>query len=122
MDTPFQASCEAAALEWNVPALAAGFTVDGGVETATVGCTVETIFRIASITKPVTAALALSLLDPESTTGIWPADVRLRHVLSHTSGFDCEFAERDLTRFGDGVDALARAAAELGSVRRWVGV
>lgn len=122
MDTPFQASCEAAALEWDVPALAAGYSLDGRAETGAVGCELETVFRIASITKPVTATLALELLDPEEVPGVWPSDVRLRHLLSHTSGFDCELPERDLARFGDGDDALGRAVAELGSVRRWVGV
>ena len=122
MGTPFQASCEAAALEWDVPALAAGFSLDQMVETAAVGCELETIFRIASITKPVTATLVLGLVDPEETTGVWPGDVRVRHLLSHTSGFDCELPERDLSPFGAGDDALGRAVAELSSVRRWTGV
>ena len=80
----------------------------------------DTIFRIASITKPFTATLALELLDLEATTGIWPADVRVRHLLSHTSGYDCEAG--DLARFGDGDDALAARVAELPGVRRYVGV
>jgi CubicO group peptidase (beta-lactamase class C family) len=44
----------------------------------------------------------------------------VRHLLSHTSGFDCE--NGDLSRYGDGDDALARAAADLGEVRRFAGI
>jgi D-alanyl-D-alanine carboxypeptidase len=123
LDTSFFRACEAAALQWDVPALAVGVSVGGDAETAAVGCRPETIFRIASITKPFTALLALELLELEATTGIWPADVRVRHLLSHTSGFDCELAGgRDLTRFGDDDDALAREIEELPHVRRFVGV
>jgi CubicO group peptidase (beta-lactamase class C family) len=122
MNAAFQAACEAAALEWQVPALAAGMSVGGRDETAAVGCAADDVFRVASITKPVTALLALELLDLERPTGVWPPDVRVRHLLSHTSGFDCELPEHDLTRFGDGDDALAAVAAELRSVRRFLGV
>lgn len=119
MNTSFQAVCEAAAEEWDVAALAAGFSVgEGSPELAAVGCAPETPFRIASVTKPLTAALALSLLDPGEPTGVWPDDVRVRHLLSHTSGYDCELPEADLLRFGSGDDALARCAAELPSVER----
>jgi D-alanyl-D-alanine carboxypeptidase len=118
----FASHCEAAALAWNVPALAAGMAIGGGVETAAVGCDTGTVFRVASITKPFTALLATSLLDLQEPTGVWPPDVRVRHVLSHTSGFDCELPEPDQARFGEGDDALGRCVAELGSVRRFVGV
>jgi CubicO group peptidase (beta-lactamase class C family) len=77
---------------------------------------------VASITKPFTATLALDLLDLEAQTGLWPADVRVRHLLSHTSGYDCELPERDQSRFGDDDDALAATVAELGTVRRFLGV
>jgi CubicO group peptidase (beta-lactamase class C family) len=120
MNPRFQAICEAAALEWDVPALAAGISVGGTLVTATVGCADTTVFRVASVTKPLTATLALDLLDLEATTGIWPDDVRIRHLLSHTSGFDCECG--DLARFGSGDGALAGVAAELPGVRRFVGV
>ena len=56
------------------------------------------------------------------TTGIWPADVRVRHLLSHTSGYDCELPG-DLARFGDGrrrAGGRRRRAAR--SVRRFLGV
>lgn len=122
METPFHAVCEAAALEWQVPALAAGISVGGREETVFVGCGPDDVFRVASLTKPVTALLAVELLDPEAPTGVWPPDVRIRHLLSHSTGFDGEFVERDLTRFGDGDDALGNAVAELPAIRRFLGV
>ena len=121
MNAPFSSQAEAAATAWGVPALAAGFSVAGEAPvTAAVGCELATIFRVASITKPLTATLALELLDLEATTGVWPDDVRIRHLLSHTSGYDCECG--DLARFGAGDDALGGVVAELPGVRRLVGV
>ena len=122
MNTPFQAVCEAAALEWQIPALAAGISAGGSEETAFVGCAPDDVFRVASITKPVTALLAVDVLDLEAQTGVWPGDVRIRHLLSHTSGYDGEFTERDLARFGDGDDALGAAVRELPSIRRFLAV
>jgi D-alanyl-D-alanine carboxypeptidase len=118
MNTSFQAVCEAAADRWEVPALVVGT----GDELVALGCSAETRFRIASVTKPLTAFLALRLLDPEATTGIWPDDVRVRHLLSHTSGFDCELPGGDHETYGSGDDALARCVADLPGVRRLVGV
>jgi CubicO group peptidase (beta-lactamase class C family) len=122
MNPPFSSHCEAAALTWNVPALAAGTAIGDEVETAAVGCEPATIFRIASVTKPFTASLAADVLDLEAASGVWPADVRVRHLLSHTSGFDCELPEPDQARFGTGDDALAATVAELPGVRRWLAV
>src|SRR4051812_32252464 len=120
MNATFQAACEAAAAAAGVPALAAGISLGGKTETAAVGCEMATVFRVASITKPITATLALELLDLDAPTRVWPDDVRIRHLLSHTSGFDCECG--DLARFGAGEDALARAMAELPTVQRFLGV
>jgi len=120
IDPGFQRACEAAAERWNVPALAVGVSVGAARQPVAVGCAADTIFRIASITKPFTATLAVELLDVEGSTGVWPDDVRVRHLLSHTSGFECECG--DLARFGDGDDALAQVVRELPSVCRWVGV
>jgi CubicO group peptidase (beta-lactamase class C family) len=120
LDSSFLQASEAAALTWDVPALAFGTSVGGQVETAAVGCEATTLFRVASITKPFTALLALSLLDLEETSEIWPSDVRVRHLLSHTSGFDGDSG--DLGRFGDGDDALEVLAGELPKIRRFVGV
>lgn len=121
MNTPFHALCEQVAARRDIPALAVATSLGGDVEAVAVGCEPDTRFRIASITKPFTAILALSLLELDAETGVWPADVRVRHLLSHTSGFDCELPERDLTRFGSGDDALGAAVAELPTVLRFVG-
>lgn len=122
MNTRFRAVCEAAQADFEVPALAVGSVAGGQTEMLALGCEPSTRFRIASVTKPMVAALALDLLDLEETTGVWPDDVRVRHLLSHTSGFDCELADRDYPRFGQGDDALERCCAELPSVRRFFGV
>jgi CubicO group peptidase (beta-lactamase class C family) len=122
LDSRFRAACEAAAARWDVPALALGLLHPGrtAYEYFLVGCDRGTRFRAASITKPLTATLALQLLDLEAPTAVWPEDVKVRHLLSHTSGYDCE--NGDLARFGDGDGALARAAAELAAVRRFLPV
>src|SRR6478672_2087721 len=119
-DPSFHAVCEAAAMAWDIPALAVGTSVGEDVTTIGVGCDPTTRFRVASVTKPFTATLALGLLDDGASTGVWPSDVRIRHLLSHTSGYDCECG--DLSRFGDGDDALAAVVAELPSVRRFLAV
>src|SRR5579864_9499518 len=105
---PIRAAAEAAAERWEVPALVVA--TDAG--TVAVGCDPAARFRIASVTKPLTALLALRVLDLEAPTGVWPEDVRVRHLLAHVSGYDCEL-DGDLARFGDGDDALARCVAEL---------
>jgi D-alanyl-D-alanine carboxypeptidase len=120
MNPRFQAVCEAAALDVSVPALAAGGLVGERTWATALGCDTATRFHVASVTKPATALLALTLLDPDAPTGIWPDDVRVRHLLSHTTGFESELG--DLGRFGEGEDALARLAAELPSARRPVGL
>jgi CubicO group peptidase (beta-lactamase class C family) len=120
LDSSYLQASEAAALTWEVPAMALGVSVGGAVETHAIGCNAETLFRVASITKPFTCALSLGLLELEESSGIWPADVRVRHLLSHTSGFDAEAG--DLGRFGDGDDALATIVAELPGIRRFLGV
>ena len=52
-----------------------------------------------------------------STSTSRPASGRptfeIRHLLSHTSGFDCELPERDLARFGSGDGALPAVVDEL---------
>jgi CubicO group peptidase (beta-lactamase class C family) len=120
LDSSFLQASEAAALTWEVPALAVGVSVAGEVETHAIGCDPDTAFRVASITKPFTALLSIGLLDLEESGEIWPPDVRVRHLLSHTSGFDGDAG--DLGRFGDGDDALEVLVAELPKIRRFVGV
>jgi CubicO group peptidase (beta-lactamase class C family) len=117
MDTGFRSVCEAAAERWSVPAL----VVATGNETVSVGCDAATRFRIASITKPMTAFVVSRLLDLEAPTGIWPDDVRVRHLLAHTSGFDGELPDGDNGKYGDGDDALERCVGDLGEVRRFLG-
>jgi CubicO group peptidase (beta-lactamase class C family) len=120
LDSSYLQASEAAALTWEVPSLAFGVSVGGETGTHAIGCEPETIFRVASITKPFTTALCLGLLDLEEQTGIWPPDVRVRHLLSHTSGFDSDAG--DLGRFGDGDDALEVLVGDLPKIRRFVGV
>jgi CubicO group peptidase (beta-lactamase class C family) len=122
MNRPIHETCVSAAEAWSVPALAVTAAVGDDVSTVTLGCGPGTRFRAASITKPFTALLASRLLDLDDPTGIWPPDVRIRHLLSHTSGFDCELPGSDLSRFGNGDDALAAAVAEIPTVPRLVGV
>jgi CubicO group peptidase (beta-lactamase class C family) len=122
MNASFREMCEQAADAWSVPALAVGTAVGGEVSVVAVGCEPDTRFRAASITKPFTALLVAGLLDLDDVTGVWPDDVRVRHLLSHTSGFDCELPDGDLSRLGAGDDALPAAVAELPTVRRFVGV
>jgi len=122
LDSAFLQASEAAALAWEVPALALGISVGGRVETAAVGCDPGTRFHVASITKPFTAALALDLLELEWATGIWEPDVRVRHLLSHTSGYDGELAEIDQSTLETTEDPLEAQLPALRSVRRWVGL
>ena len=122
MDTSFHAVFERAAAAWSVPAMVVGTSVGGDVSTVAVGCDPGARFRAASITKPFTALLAARLLDLDDATGVWPDDVRVRHLLSHTSGFDCELPDADLSRLGAGDGALAAAIEELPSVSRFVGI
>lgn len=103
---------------WQVPALAVATSVAGERRQFQLGCDEDARFRIASITKPMTASLAVQLLDLDESTGIWPEDVRVRHLLAHVTGFGGEIG--DLTRFGEGDDALGAAVAELPSVERLV--
>jgi CubicO group peptidase (beta-lactamase class C family) len=118
MDTAFQGICEASAARWEVPALVVG-THEGIVA---VGCGPDTRFRIASITKPMTALLAAGLLDLDEPTHVWPEDVRVRHLLAHTSGFDAELSDGHNEKYGGGDDALARCVADLPGIRRFVDV
>jgi D-alanyl-D-alanine carboxypeptidase len=120
LDSSYLQASEAAALTWEVPALAIGVAAGGQVGTHAIGCEPDTVFRVASITKPFTALLSVGLLDLEEPSGVWPADVRVRHLLSHTSGFDAE--NGDLGRFGDGDDALEALVAGLPKIRRFLGV
>jgi CubicO group peptidase (beta-lactamase class C family) len=120
LDPMFLRACEDAADRFEVPALVVGVcSSDGVTELHGVGCEPDTRFLVASVTKPMTASLAVRLLDLDASTGVWPEDVRVRHLLTHTSGFVGEHG--DLERFGEDDDALDALVAELPSVRRLLG-
>ena len=105
-----------------VPGVAAGVVRDGEVETCADGVLQlgrdvpvrpETPFRIASISKPFSASLALSCL---------PLDEPLERWLSHTAGFRCESetplppgAEGLFSYSNAGYWAAGRAVAGLGT-------
>jgi CubicO group peptidase (beta-lactamase class C family) len=117
LDAMFLRACEEAAARFEVPALVVAVcSSDGVTELHGVGCEPDTRFLVASVTKPMTATLAAHVLDLDAATGVWPEDVRTRHLLAHTSGFTGEYG--DLARFGEGDDALATLVAELPAMRR----
>src|SRR5215470_12747817 len=93
--------------QWNVPGLAVGVLRDGEVVMAADGqrelgrsepVTAETVFRIASITKPFTATLAMTLVqegllaldEPPPGTRI---EASVRQLLSHQAGLASEWPE-----------------------------
>jgi CubicO group peptidase (beta-lactamase class C family) len=131
LDAGFADLCEEALARVGVPGAAVGVSADGEAWTHAVGVaaaggpavTPETTFRIASITKPFTATLALSLalshaLDFAETVPAPEPGVTVRHLLAHLGGFESEAG--DLARFGDGDDALTLLAAELRRQRQIV--
>ena len=107
----------------DVPGIAVAVLSDGGAEGFATGVlelgrdervSVETPFRIASITKPFVATLALTLvargdleLDAPLPRSREPAT--LRELLCHQGGLECEWPA-PLASFGDGDDALLRVA------------
>jgi CubicO group peptidase (beta-lactamase class C family) len=78
----------------------------------------DTIFRLASVTKPIVAAAALRLIDlgllalddpvtkylpfftPKAPDGSTPV-IRIRHLLTHTSGLSYEAVPDDVSRGSD---------------------
>jgi CubicO group peptidase (beta-lactamase class C family) len=106
---------------WKVPGLALALLADGRVERGAWGVASlasgeplapDVVFRIASITKPFTATLAMTavrdgLLDlDEPLPGVAAS---CRQLLSHTGGLACEWPA-PLDPYGDGDDALLRLA------------
>lgn len=100
-----------------IPGIAAALWQDGeAVLAAAGGATVETPFRIASITKPFTATLA-TLVAAEGALDLNapPRGARtaatVRQLLSHAGGLACEWP-RPLAGYGGDDGALARLAAD----------
>ncbi|HEY5057430.1 MAG TPA: serine hydrolase domain-containing protein, partial [Gaiellaceae bacterium] len=99
---------EEARARTGVPGVAAGllaagetsFAADGVLELGSAApVRPETPFRIASISKPFTASLALTCLPP---------DERLRALLSHTAGLRCE-SDRPLPEGAEGLFSYSNA-------------
>jgi len=115
-----------------VPGAAIGVLHEGTVETYAFGVldvrtgepvTPDSTFRIASITKPFTATLALymslsALISLDEVVPGREPEVTVQHLLSHLGGFEGE--RGDLARFGDGDDALPRLVEELAEQRQLV--
>ena len=116
----FRHVCEAAAERWEVPALAVGTRrSEVGRRSAATTTPVSGSHRSRSRSRRCWRSRCSISTTP---TGVWPADVRVRHLLSHTCGFDCELADGDNEQYGDGDDALPACVAELPGIRRFVGV
>lgn len=128
---------------WGIPGATVGVTLDGetierayGVANLDNGQPVltESIFRLASISKPFTATLVMTLVDEGLIDLDTPiatylpalslvdeaarASLTMRHLLSHTAGFDCEMP-RDVQRYGGNDDALAALVLDYNELRQW---
>lgn len=104
---------------WNVPGIAVGVLRAGEAVAVADGVasldgeeavSPETVFRIASISKPFTATLAMTLVQDGLLVLDEPppgarVDATLRQLLSHQGGLACEWHE-PIDRFGEGDDAL----------------
>lgn len=102
---------------WGVPGLAIGVLADGrtaarawGVADLASGAPVTpaTSFRIASVTKPFTAALARATLDLDAPLETPAGAATARQLLAHVGGLRSE-AERPLDGFASVSDAVAEA-------------
>jgi CubicO group peptidase (beta-lactamase class C family) len=102
---------------WGVPGLALGVLADGdtavrawGVASLEGGAPLEpdATFRIASVTKPFTAALAEAVLDLDGPLETPAGPATPRQLLSHLGGLRCE-AERPLAEFASVSEAVAGA-------------
>lgn len=130
-------------LRWRIPGMAIGVSSQGrgvsvglGVRDTTTGEPVheDTLFRIASITKPITAAALLDLanmglLDLDNAVGEYIVDLKIgnarnerpitvRNLLQHTSGLDSELPV-DLRKYGTDRSALHRAIDDYDKLLKW---
>lgn len=132
MEGAVASACEEALARRHVPGAAIGVLAGERSWTAAFGVldrrtaapvTVDSSFRIASVTKPFTATLALYT----SLSGIVGFDeevpgpveeVTVQHLLSHLGGFEGEYG--DLARYGEAEDALPRLVTDLHTQRALV--
>jgi CubicO group peptidase (beta-lactamase class C family) len=127
-------ACAETLARWGVPGAVVGVLAEGEIEVAAHGVAdlgtgapvrADTSFRVASITKPFTATLALLLADEgrlsldDAAPGLPAPRVTLAQALAHAGGVESELG--DLSRFGDGDDALGSTVSGLGALRRLVG-
>ncbi|MGC4107422.1 MAG: serine hydrolase domain-containing protein [Thermomicrobiales bacterium] len=130
--------CEAA--RWNVPGITVAVLHDGQVDEVAVGfanldtrqpMTTATIQQIGSISKIFTTTLAMTLvdegkldLDEPLVTYVPDFDLQdkaardritLRHIFSHSAGFEGDTFEE----YGRGDEAVAKAVAEFPKLRQW---
>ncbi len=143
-DARFEALCEQVAeamRRLRVPGAAVGLMHQGREYTAGFGVTnvdcpasvsAKTLFQIGSITKTVTATAAMRLVEAGTLALDTPirtylpdlrladesvaARVTLRHLLTHTAGWEGDFGLMEDTGRGD--DALARYVASLSQARQ----
>lgn len=138
--TSLAAAVQGEQSRWNVPGMTAGVLHLASTEIAAAGVTSvltrqpvtdDTIFQIGSISKVFTTTLVMQLveaglLDLDTPVvsylpGLPLADpdaraaLTLRHLLSHSGGFE---GDRFID-YGRGDDALARSIAEFGTLRQW---
>lgn len=140
-----QAVAQEALDRWGVPGAAIGLLHEGKATYASFGITSaetrqpvtpETLFRIASISKPFTATLAMTLVNDglldldrpivdylhgvPLTDGpeVWQRTITMHHLLSHTAGIDCELGV-DLASAGMGDDALGKAIGHYATLHQW---
>lgn len=113
------AAAPAAMARHDVAQAAAGVLCSGVRTVRGYGAQPETAFRIASITKPLVATLALRLVEEgrlsldEPLVGLrlpWEG-VTLRHLLTHQAGLAGD-RPASLAEYGEGDDALQRLAAD----------
>ena len=134
------AAVQAEAARWNIPGMTAAVLHDGTRERTATGVTnlehpapvtPETRFQIGSISKVYTATAVMALVDQgvlDLDTPVWEwvpdlplqradafADLSLRHLLNHTTGFEGDYFFDE----GDGDDALAKGIARFGEMRVW---
>ena len=134
------AAVQGEAARWNVPGMTAAILHDGQRESVAAGVTnlehpapvtPDTRFQVGSISKVFTATAVMALvdqgvLDLDAPVSDWVpdlpiqrpddfADLSLRHLLNHTTGFEGDYFFEE----GDGDDALERSIARFDEVRPW---